>query len=208
MEPIHLTGEGAIIALGFLASIVGVITWMLRLPEQTPTTLRVARAVRSTERANRVLVPAQGTALSDRMVALGAQLARARKAQVEVLYLIEVPWSLPLEAHLPAAESTANEGLDRARRIAGRYDVPLQTRIAHVRDAGRAIVEEAASTGADIILMGDLPGRGGETRFTATTTYVFGHAPCEVVIDRPAANGVSAAVPGAERVPEVARSGR
>ncbi len=82
MEPIHLTFAGAIIALTFLTAIVGLIAWMLHLPEQTPTTLRVAKAVRQTQQASRILVPVQGTALSDRMVALGAQMAKARKAQM------------------------------------------------------------------------------------------------------------------------------
>lgn len=189
MEPVHLTAAGAIIAAVFAASIVSLITWMLRLPEETPTTLRVARAVRLAERANRVLVPVQGTALSDRMVALGAQMARARQAQVEVLYVVEVPWTLPLSARLPEAERQAGEEIERARRIAARYGVSLVAEVINAREPGRAIVEEAAATGADIILMGDLLTRRGETRFGATTGYVFAHAPCEVIIDRPALGG-------------------
>ncbi len=190
METAHLTIEGLIIAVGFAAAIIGVIAWMLRLPEQTPTTVQVAKAVRLTERTSLILVPAQGTAMSDRMVALGAQMARARKAQLVVFYVVEVPWSLPLDAHLPDAERIAGDTLARARRITDRFNVPLTTRIAHARAAGQAIIDEAIETGADILLMGDLPGRAGETRFNETTNYVFTHAPCEVVIDRPAMDGV------------------
>lgn len=186
MEPVHVTLPGVIIALVFAASIISVIAWMLRLPEETPTTLRIAKAVRQTERANRILVPVQGMALSDRMVALGAQMAKARQAQIEVFYVIEVPWTLPLSARLPEAERVAEDVLERARRIAARYGVPLETRVANAREAGRAIVEEATTTGADIILMGDIPAPYGETQFGKTTSYVFNHAPCEVIIDRPA----------------------
>jgi nucleotide-binding universal stress UspA family protein len=189
MEPVHVTVVGALIALGFASSIISVITWMLRLPEQTPTTLQVAKAVRMTEHTNRILVPVQGTALSDRMVALGEQMAKARKAQLVVFCVVEVPWALPLDAHIAEAKQIAEETLHRARRITNRYDVPLITRIAHARAAGHAVVDEAVETGADIILMGDLPGRAGETRFNETTNYVFTHAPCEVVIDRPAMDG-------------------
>ncbi len=208
MEPLHITLAGTALAFAFLASIVSVIVWMLDVPEQTATTLRVAKAVRLTERANRILVPVQGTALSDRMVALGAQMARAREAEVDVCYLIEVPWSLPLSAQTPESERMAAETLDRARRIVDRFGVPVETHIAQVRDAGRAIVEEAERTCVDIILMGDLPGRGGETRFNATTTYVFGHAPCEVIIDRPATSGPQATVPSSARPREVVEVGR
>ena len=207
MEPMHLTVIGAILALGFVASIVSVIVWMLRLPEQTSATLQVAKAVRMTERTNRILVPVQGTALSDRMVALGAQMAKARKAQLVVFCVVEVPWTLPLSAHLPEAERTVEESLERARRITNRYDVPLTTRIAHTRAAGQAIVEEAVDIGADIILMGDLPGRAGQTRFNETTNYVFSHAPCEVVIDRPAIEGLGAPA-RRQRTMEAAGAGR
>ena len=185
MDTPHVTVAGAFIAVVFLIAIVGVIGWMLHLPEETPTTLRVARAVRHAERANRILVPVQGTALSDRMVALGAQMAKARDAQMEVYYVIVIPWTLPIDADLPKAEAIAKDELERASRIATRYGVPIETSVAHVREPGPAIVDEALRTGADIILMGDIPERPGETRFSATTNYVFSHAPCEVILDRP-----------------------
>lgn len=197
MEPIHLTVIGGLIAIAFVASRLVIILWMLHVPEQTPTTLRIAKAVRLTERANRILVPVQGTALSDRMVALGSQMAKARQASIEVFYVIEVPWTLPLNASLPAAERLAGEELERAQRIAARYAVHLETHVANAREAGRAIVEEALTTGADIILMGDVPQKRGGTQFSDTTTYVFTHAPCEVVIDRPALDGIPR-----ERMPE------
>ena len=189
MQPVHVTLAGAIIALVFAASISGVIFWMLRLPEQTPTTLRVARAVRLALRANRVLVPVQGGVLSDRIVALGAQMAKARQAVLEVFYVIEVPWTLPLNARLAEEEVLAREVLDRARRIAERFGVPLETRVANVREAGRAIVDEAVATGADIILMGDIAAHPGEARFSKTLSYVLDHAPAEVIVDRPALTG-------------------
>lgn len=207
MEPARITLVGAIITLVLTASIITLITWMLRLPEQTPTTLRVARAVRHAERASRILIPVQGTALSDRMVALGAQMAKARQAQIEVYYVIEIPWTLPLDAYLPAAERLSKEELDRARRIAERYGVPLERRVAHVREAGKAIVDEATRTGADVILMGDIPERPGETRFSATTTYVFTHAPGEVIIDRPALEHISEEWVESQRIREVVHRG-
>src|SRR5579885_52457 len=112
MQPVHITPAGALIALLFAASISAVLFWMLRLPEQTPTTLRVARAVRLAQHANRILVPLQGGAVSDRIVALGAQMARARRALMEVYYIIQVPSTLPLGARLPEEESCAREVLD------------------------------------------------------------------------------------------------
>jgi nucleotide-binding universal stress UspA family protein len=206
---VHLTLVGTLIAFAFLASVVSLIVWMLHLPEQTPTSLRVARAVRLAQRANRILVPVQGSALSDRMVAVGAQMAKARGARLEVFSVIEVPWMLPLDARLPGAEEAAREAIARASRITSKYGVPVESQIVNARDAGRAIVEESEKTGADIILMGDLPNHVGETRFSNTTTYVFSHALCEVIIDRPAVYAFPGEGPkGSKSVVEVSADGR
>jgi nucleotide-binding universal stress UspA family protein len=186
MQPVHVTVAGAILAFIFAASVISVIRWMLAVPEETPTTLRVARAIRRAGRANLVLVPVQGTALSDRMVALGCQMAKARQARIEVIYVIEVPLTLPLDAKMPGAEATAKDVFDRAQCIADRFGMHLETKVVNGREAGVAIIEEAVTSAADIILMGDVPRRPGGTRFGRTTTYVFARAPSEVIIDRPA----------------------
>ena len=186
MEPAHLTVLGTVLATVLLTSIGSLIYWMLHLPEETVQTLQVAKAIRLTERANRILVPVQGKALSDRLVALGSQMAKARQAVVEVCYVIEVPWTLPLNAALPGSENLAKGELERAQRIANRYGVHLETRIVNVREPGPAIVREAIETNSDIILMSDVPDPRGGTRFSQTSTYVFSHAPCEVLLDRPA----------------------
>jgi nucleotide-binding universal stress UspA family protein len=184
MQPVHITAVGAILAFVFAASVSAVIYWMLHVPEQTPTP--VARAVRYVAHANLVLVPVQGNALSDRMVALGCQMAKARQARIEVFYVIEVPTTLPLDAIVPDLEELAGQVVSRAQRIADRYGVRPETKIAHAREAGVAIVDEATINAADIILMGDIPRRPGTTRFGTTTAYVFARAPSEVIIDRPA----------------------
>jgi nucleotide-binding universal stress UspA family protein len=203
VQPINVTFAGAVLAFTFAASVGGVIYWMLHVPELTPATLLIARAVRQAEHANLVLVPVQGSALSDRMVALGSQMAKARQARIEVFYVVEVPWTLPLDARLPGADELSAQVLARAEAIAARYGVHLETHVVNAREAGRAIVEEVIATGADIVLMGDVPKRPGSTRFSTTTAYVFSHAPSEVIIDRPAVAAIEATRSG-----EVQTNGR
>jgi nucleotide-binding universal stress UspA family protein len=54
------------------------------------------------------------------------------------------------------------------------------------RYAGPSIVQYARENNADLLLMGDIPNpnRRG-TRYARSVEYVFEHAPCEVLIDRP-----------------------
>jgi len=61
--------------------------------------------------------------------------------------------------------------------------VEVTERIVRARNAGRAIVDEAASRNSEIIVMGaprsDRPGRA---LFSDTVDFVLKHAPCRVMV--------------------------
>ena len=46
----------------------------------------------------RILVPVDGTRLSDEMMVLGCQLAADKNATIDIVYVVEVPMNLPLDA--------------------------------------------------------------------------------------------------------------
>jgi nucleotide-binding universal stress UspA family protein len=74
----------------------------------------------------------------------------------------------------------------RAAKIAQKYDVKINRRMQPARQAGPSIVQYARDNNADLLLMGDVAksNRRG-TRYARSVEYVFEHAPCEVIIDRP-----------------------
>src|SRR5215469_9060246 len=158
-NPLQITFVGTVIAVVFLASIVGVLGWMFRLPKETERTRTATRAVRSVNRLTRILVPllSKGEA-TDRIVALAAQMVQSRGGNVELLAVIEVPFTLPLNARVEVDEKRALELLDRAewvaRKCAAGMNKPgVKKRILKARSAGPAIVGEAEMEGADVILM-------------------------------------------------------
>ena len=57
INPLLLNPIGIAIAILFLASIVGVLGWMLRLPKETERMHTAAKAVRSVNKLTRILVP-------------------------------------------------------------------------------------------------------------------------------------------------------
>ncbi|HLI08115.1 MAG TPA: universal stress protein [Ktedonobacteraceae bacterium] len=189
-NPLKITLPGVIIALAFVSSIVGVLGWMLRLPEEGENFRDATKAVRSVHKLSRILVPLlHNSEASGRAVVLATQMALHRKGSVEVLAIIRVPFTLPLNAHMEQDEKHANEALERAADIAARLGphtggLVMQKRILKARDIGAAIVREAEDQAVDLILMANSPvhTRGGIQQIDPVVEYVMRHAPCEVLV--------------------------
>ena len=100
-----------------------------------------------------LLVPVFGTKLDDDIVATAGRLAAAEQEErrdegeshLELVYVIEVPLSLPLDAELPPErEAQARRALDRAREVGEEYeDVEVSTEVIRARKTGAGIVEAA-----------------------------------------------------------------
>lgn len=177
---------GPILAIAYAGTVFSILWWMLHIPEQGGVEQHVSRMVREAGRFSRIVVPVQGDTLSDRLVALGSQMAKFRGASMDVVYVIEVPLQLPLNATTGDQDQIAQQVFSKARKIASRYDVTINAQVERARQAGPAIVRYVQHSGADLLLMGDVPNKNKRgTRFARSVEYVFENAPCEVIIDRP-----------------------
>lgn len=208
-NPLQITAINVVIALLFLGSIVGVIGWMLRLPKVTEQRRTTTRAVRSVNQLAHVLVPLLNrNEATDRIVALATQMARQRNGTVEVLAVIEVPFTLPLNAHGEDEEQAALLALDRAASVAAqcvvrgtRSSFRLSKRILKTRERGVAIVREAEEQGVDLILLANTPVRvrGTMQQVDPAVEYVMKNAPCEVLtLSQGRATGRRGSVEGGE----------
>ena len=184
-NPLQITVVGVLIAIIFLTSIVGVLGWMLRLPKETEQTRTATKAVRSVNKLSHILVPLlRRNETTNRIVALAAQMARQRNGNVEVLAIIEVPFTLPLNAQVERDEKLAFAALDCAESVATRFAVKLNKRILKARSAGLAIVSEAEEKAIDLILLANTPVRvrGSMQQIDPVVEYVMRNAPCEVLV--------------------------
>jgi nucleotide-binding universal stress UspA family protein len=188
-NPLQITLIGAIIAVAFLCSIIGVLGWMLRMPKETERTRTAARVVRSVNKQTHILVPLlQSSEATDRVVAIAAQMARPRDGEVELLAAIEVPFTLPLNAHVEQDERRAQEALERAEAVIAhccpRNGIKVRRRILKARSAGVAIVHEAEEQATDMILIANIPvpARGSVQQIDQRVEYVMRNAPCEVMV--------------------------
>lgn len=188
--PVSLSPIGIFLGCTYVVIIASILWRMLHIPAAGGAQQKVARAVREAAAYARILVPVQGSALSDKMVALGCQMAKYRHAEITLMYVVEVPLTLPGDASMPADQERAAEAFERATRIADRYGVKMRTETLKTRQAGPGVVSAVRNGRYDVVLMGDIPRRDrGGTEFARTVEYVHEHAPSEVLIYRPAPDG-------------------
>ena len=185
INPLLLNPIGIAIAILFLASIVGVLGWMLRLPKETERMQTATKAVRSVNKLTRILVPLlKKNETTDRAVALAAQMARHRNGTVEALAVIEVSFMLPLDAKVEEDEKYALELLDCAESVAMQNATKVKKRILKARNAGAAIVREAEEKAVDLIIIANTPVRvrGNMHQIDPVVEYVMRNASCEVLV--------------------------
>ncbi|HET7590428.1 MAG TPA: universal stress protein [Solirubrobacterales bacterium] len=201
------------VGLGWMA--FGLVFYVVYRKVFEGTTL--TRRVSVTERAltkqvpeiefSNILVPVFGTRFDDDIVATAGRLAaadadggRGGASRLDVVYVIEVPLTLPLDAKLPKErEEQARRALERAREVGEEYeDVEVRTDVIRARKVGAGILEAARRGGAEAIVIGGEPPtkiRGGgvlggigaakPAEIGAATEYVLKKAPCRVLLTAP-----------------------
>ena len=101
---------------------------------------------------------------------------------VDVLYLIEIPAQLSLDAGLEAEEAAGRELLEAASLTGRRYGAKTRTALVRTRHAGRTIVEEAQRTNAEVVYLGARHLPIGEGVLGAVGRYVLAARPCRVIL--------------------------
>lgn len=134
----------------------------------------------------RAILALAGGAGDDRIVHLAAELGRTSRAELVGVHVVEVGWSMPLDADIAARSEAAQRVLDRAELTAENLRARLEPVLLQAREVGAALVDEATEREADLLVVG-LPYRkrfGGDFAIGRTIPYVLKHAPCEVWVVR------------------------
>jgi APA family basic amino acid/polyamine antiporter len=157
---------------------------------------------------SRILVPIFGTPLDDDIMQTAGRLAgieseeewEGGSANIEAVWVFEVPLSLPLDARLPdELVQRAKAALARAKAVGEEYEgVVVHTNTVRARKVGEGIVSEARRKGVEAIvtaaeeptrLRGGLRyggKRGLHDSFVGESTrYVIEKAPCRVIMTAP-----------------------
>lgn len=132
------------------------------------------------------MVALNGGSSDQRTVRLAAGLARQDKAELVIVHVVEVDWTLPIDADIASGSEEAQRVLDIAEAAAEAAGVKVETVLLQARDVGAALVDEAAERDADLLVMGIAYRRrfGGDFAIGRTIPYVLKNAPCAVWIVR------------------------
>ncbi len=132
----------------------------------------------------RILVPLKLGDIGEEMVATAIALAKERALEIEAVTVVRVPRKYPLEGPLPSdIAAQVDAALDEARLLGEEHGVEVRTGVLRARSIGHAIVDEARSRGADLVVMGSSARWRRQSRFfSPTVDFVLRRAPCEVLV--------------------------
>lgn len=117
---------------------------------------------------DRILVPTDGSADTERAVEHAAELAVAHGAELRAVYVVNSATfaGLPMETSWEGIDDVLREegesALERVEEVVAKYGVPVETRLLE-GSPSRRIVEYAESEDCDLVVMGT-HGRGGIDR--------------------------------------------
>jgi nucleotide-binding universal stress UspA family protein len=130
-----------------------------------------------------ILVPVAGTEADVEAMKLACRLARKDKGKIWAVYVITIKRALPLEAEIESEMRTAEEILDHIERVAEEEDYEVDTDVLQAREAGPAIIDEAAERKVDLIIIGfKQKRRFGQFSLGNVAPYVLKNAPCPVLL--------------------------
>jgi nucleotide-binding universal stress UspA family protein len=133
----------------------------------------------------KLLLPVKGYPCDEDALRLACRFAAESKGLVYVLYVIQVPRSLPLDAEVPAETDRGEQVLRRMEELARGKKSRIQAEILQAREAASAVVQEALVREVEMIVVG-LPYRERHGQFSLgeTVPYILRNAPCPVLVWR------------------------
>ena len=131
----------------------------------------------------RILVPVTGTQADEEAIELACRLAKQDKGEIHAVYIITMKRDLPLDAEIEAEIQKADDILAGIEKVASMKSYRVDTEVLQAREAGPAIVNEAAEREVDLILMGiAYKVRFGEFSIGEVVPYVLKNSPCRVIL--------------------------
>lgn len=133
---------------------------------------------------NRILVPVAGTKADEAAMELACCLSRGKKrAEIFAVHVIPVDRSLPIDAEIGNAIGEAEDLLEQVTSEAEYQGYDVDSDILQAREVGPAVIEEAVSKKADLILIGVFYKKQyGQFCLGDVVPYVLKNAPCPVLV--------------------------
>jgi nucleotide-binding universal stress UspA family protein len=134
----------------------------------------------------RAVIALSGGPSDGRIVRLAIDLARPYKSKLVAVHVVEIDWTMPIDADVAGRSEAVQRILDVAEATAEDNHYSVEAVLLQARDVGAALVDEAAERDADLLVLG-LPYRtrfGGDFAIGRTIPYCLKNARCTVWVVR------------------------
>ncbi len=150
-------------------------------PELSAT---VASSEQSVGALQRIAVAVDDDVASGRAVEFACRLGEAQKAEIILIHVIEVPYSLPLERPPDEALRRGERALDVGKAIVERHRLAsCKPRLVMGRSVAGSVVRTAESEAADLIIVSDSEDPRHATGSTSVVSEVLRRAPGKVLVN-------------------------
>jgi len=173
---------GVLLGTIFVVSVGSLLIWMFRVPKGS--TMSAAKAYSSLSSVHKVLVTITDAFPSERAIGLGCRLGREQGAEMLLLNVIIIPYSMALDDPAPAEEEKANNALEMGTAIAKRYGYEVTKRTIRHRNIPDAILHVAAEEDVDAIILGVGVKSRASSQWGKTSLEIMRRATCEVIVDK------------------------
>lgn len=173
---------GIFLGAFFVACIGALFLWMFRVPPALP--LNVVKVHRSLQSVRKILVPIIEAIPSERAVEVAWRIGHEQKAELALVHVIVVPYTLSLNAAMPDREKIARETLEFGRMIAERLGCHARTHVVRHRHVADGVLQIARDEQVDAIVLGVGVKRRLPGEWSQIAEDILRRAPCEVVVDK------------------------
>jgi nucleotide-binding universal stress UspA family protein len=173
---------GIVLAAIFALSVGGLLIWMFRVPKGS--TMSAAKAYSSLSAVHKVLVAITDAFPSERAIGLGCRLGQEQGAEMLLLNVILIPYSMALDDPAPEEEKRADNALEMGAAIAKRYGYNVTKRTIRHRSIPEAILHVAAEEDVDAIILGVGIKSRTSSQWGKTSLEIMRRATCEVIVDK------------------------
>ena len=136
------------------------------------------------EHHRKIIVTVTNDGCSARTVALACRLGQFQHASMELVNVLELPYTLPLESPPEELTTTARRAIRVGEAIARRHGLDCSSRVVTARRLSTALVELVAETGASLVVISGGDEVEEDTGLADTVREVMRRARCEVLVDR------------------------
>ena len=173
---------GILLAALFVISVGGLLIWMFRVPKGS--TMSAARAYSSLSAVHKVLVAITDAFPSERAIGLGCRLGQEQGAEMLLLNVILMSYSMALDDPAPEEEKKAANALEMGAAIAQRYGYKVTKRTVRNRSIPDAILHVAEEEDVDAIILGVGVKSRASNQWGKTSLEIMRRANCEVIVDK------------------------